>query len=148
VIRVLNLSRVKDADLPPNALYVGREFRPRRPAGSVWANPFPVSRYGMEAGPMFSRWLLTGEPRVAWPVTPAELRRRAPLELAGKVLCCWCLDATWKVGRSHRCHAEVWAAFAEGALSTVNASTELAWWTAAPVGLMVEQRDLFGGPTR
>jgi hypothetical protein len=78
-----------DANVPPNAVYVGREQRwigragrPIRFAESKWNNPFKT------AGDY--RALLTREPERAARVS----------ELYGKDLICWCVP-------DKPCHAEV-----------------------------------------
>jgi hypothetical protein len=89
MVQVLNM-RGRRGQVPPGAVYVGREQGRVGLRRSKWANPFKVGRDGTreEVIAKYRAWLLQQ------PALMGALR-----ELRGKDLACWCAPAA--------CHAEV-----------------------------------------
>jgi hypothetical protein len=105
VPRRVQLSRARDARLPPNTLRVDR--------ASKWGNPFRVGVHGnrAECVDMFTR-LMSGAIIVSAGPDPKiqrdyyEMVKRDRRELRGLNLACWCplFDAD---GKRVPCHADV-----------------------------------------
>lgn len=91
----------------PYDVYIGRGRCPRGGASGPWGNPFPVDSSRRASMLRYLDWLRDDEKGQF----VAELAR---VELAGKVLGCWCAPAL--------CHGEVLARLADGeTLSVVRA---------------------------
>lgn len=91
-------TRVVHCMKEPFDVYIGRPH-PRFPAGSDWANPYPI-------GPNCSRerslYLYEHEHLAKRP----DLVARARVELKGRVLGCWCKP-------KHACHGDILARLAD-----------------------------------
>lgn len=95
--RRIQRSRAKGWRMPPNTVYVGRP--------TFWGNPLggehAADRYRRWiAGQIDAKeWLTHAQWRLVWH-SWSQVARRAPIELRGKHLACWCrLDQP--------CHADV-----------------------------------------
>ncbi len=100
-----------ELEADPDFVYVGRAMPRQGWRGSIWGNPFRVSR---EAGTATQ----AVESFRGWLDSQASMRARIS-ELRGKTLGCWCCD--WNPGEPvvTRCHAIVLAQMAD---ATENAS--------------------------